>query len=155
MKEKWRDFCEIYLKRKENIQGAKLGHFDKAEEEREIAETINVRAPQEIARWCQQNDRLMIHFSTDYVFSGEGIQPWKEEDPNVPLSPWWYTSDPARMVGMRLVRSATPLSDDLMHKFWEIDVDAIQEDVDARLREGRGAIGISVPELIKEFQRKK
>ncbi len=80
---------------------------------------------------------------------------WKEEDPNVPLSPWWYTSDPARMVGMRLVRSATPLSDDLMHKFWEIDVDAIQEDVDARLREGRGAIGISVPELIKEFQRKK
>ena len=29
------------------------------------------------------------------------------------------------------------------------------DDVDARLQEGRGAIGISVPELIKEFQRKK
>ena len=80
---------------------------------------------------------------------------WKEEDPNVPLSPWWYTSDPARMVGMRLVRSAKPLSNELIKKFWEIDVDAIQEDVDARLREGRGAIGISVPELIKEYQRKK
>jgi formylglycine-generating enzyme len=80
---------------------------------------------------------------------------WKDYDPNVPLSPWWYTSDPARMVGMRLVRSAAPLSDELMHKFWEIDVDSIQEDVDARLKEGRGAIGISVPELIKEFQRKK
>lgn len=80
---------------------------------------------------------------------------WKEEDPNIPLSPWWYTSDPARMVGMRLVRSAKPLSDELMRKFWEIDVDAIQQDVDARLREGRGAMGISVPELIKEFQRKR
>lgn len=80
---------------------------------------------------------------------------WKEEDPNVPLSPWWYTSDPARMVGMRLVRSAKPLSNALIKKFWEIDVDAIQEDVDARLKEGRGAIGISVPELIKEYQRKK
>ena len=80
---------------------------------------------------------------------------WKEEDPNVPLSPWWYTSDPARMVGMRLVRSAKPLSNELIKKFWEIDVDAIQEDVDARLKEGRGAIGISVPELIKEYQRKK
>ena len=80
---------------------------------------------------------------------------WKDEDPNVPLSPWWYTSDPSRMVGMRLVRSATPLSKELMVKFWEIDAAAIQEDVDARLQEGRGAIGISVPELIKEFQRKK
>ena len=80
---------------------------------------------------------------------------WKEEDPNVPLSPWWYTSDPARMVGMRIVRSATPISDELMEKFWEIDVDSIQEDVDARLREGRGAAGISVPELIKEYQRRK
>jgi sulfatase modifying factor 1 len=80
---------------------------------------------------------------------------WKEQDPNVPLSPWWYTSDPARMVGMRLVRSATPLSNELINRFWEIDVNSIQEDVDARLKEGRGAIGISVPELIKEFQRKK
>ena len=80
---------------------------------------------------------------------------WKEEDPNVPLSPWWYTSDPARMVGMRLVRSAKPLPNELIKKFWEIDVDSLQEDVDARLLEGRGAIGISVPELIKEYQRKK
>ncbi len=86
---------------------------------------------------------------------GSVDEEWKEEDPNIPLSPWWYTSDPARMVGMRLVRSAKPLSDELMRKFWEIDVDAIQQDVDARLREGRGAMGISVPELIKEFQRKR
>jgi formylglycine-generating enzyme required for sulfatase activity len=86
---------------------------------------------------------------------GSADEDWKDEDPNVPLSPWWYTSDPARMVGMRLVRSATPLSEELIRKFWEIDVDAIQEDVDARLREGRGAIGISVPELIKEYQSKK
>ena len=86
---------------------------------------------------------------------GSVDEDWKDDDPNIPLSPWWYTSDPSRMVGMRLVRSATPLSDELMVKFWEIDAAAIQEDVDARLQEGRGAIGISVPELIKEFQRKK
>ena len=80
---------------------------------------------------------------------------WKMEDPNVPLSPWWYTSDPGRMVGMRLVRSAVPLSTDLLKKFWEIDAESIQEDVDARLKEGRGAIGLPVPELLKEYQRKK
>ena len=86
---------------------------------------------------------------------GSADEDWKDEDPNVPLSPWWYTSDPARMVGMRLVRSAIPLSKEMMVKFWEIDVATIQEDVDARLQEGRGAIGLSIPELIKEFQRKK
>jgi len=80
---------------------------------------------------------------------------WKEEDPNIPLSPWWYTTDPARMVGMRLVRSAAPLSDELIRNFWEIDVDAIKDAVDARILEGRGVLGLSVPELIKEFQRKK
>jgi formylglycine-generating enzyme required for sulfatase activity len=86
---------------------------------------------------------------------GSVDEDWKDEDPNVPLSPWWYTSDPARMVGMRLVRSATPLSNELIRKFWEIDVDAIQEDVDARILEGRGVVGLPVPELIKELQRKK
>ena len=80
---------------------------------------------------------------------------WKDNDPMIPLSPWWYTSDPARMVGMRLVRSAMPLPEEIMKKFWEIDVPDIQTVVDGKLEEGRGAIGISVPELIKEFQRKK
>ncbi len=61
---------------------------DKAEEERDLAEKINVRAPQEIARWCQLNNKLMIHFSTDYVFSGEGSKPWQEQDPKGPLN--WY-----------------------------------------------------------------
>jgi sulfatase modifying factor 1 len=89
------------------------------------------------------------------VRMGSVDEEWKTEDPNVPLSPWWYTSDPARMVGMRLVRSATPLSKEMLTKFWEIDVETIREDVNARLNEGRGAQGISVPELVKEFQRKK
>jgi formylglycine-generating enzyme len=80
---------------------------------------------------------------------------WKDSDPNEPKSPWWFTDNPSKMVGMRLVRSGSPLSDELIRKFWEIDANAIQEDVDSRLLEGRGAIGISVPELIKEFQRKR
>jgi formylglycine-generating enzyme len=89
------------------------------------------------------------------VRMGSVDEDWKEQDPNIPLSPWWYTSDPARMVGMRLVRSARPLTKDELKKFWEIDVEAIQEDVDSRLNEGRGATGLPVPELIKSYQRKK
>lgn len=89
------------------------------------------------------------------VRMGSADEDWKEEDPNVPLSPWWYTSDPARMVGMRLVRSAKPLDGELIKKFWDIDASAIEEDVNARLNEGRGAQGIPVPELIPEYQRKR
>ena len=29
---------------------------------------------------------------------------WKLSDPNIPLSPWWYTEEPATGVGMRIVR---------------------------------------------------
>jgi dTDP-4-dehydrorhamnose reductase len=61
---------------------------DKAEEERELAEKLNVEAPREIARWCGKNDALMIYFSTDYVFSGSGEAPWHEDSETKPLN--WY-----------------------------------------------------------------
>jgi sulfatase modifying factor 1 len=86
---------------------------------------------------------------------GSADEDWKEEDPNVPLSPWWYTSDPARMVGMRLVRSATPLPKDMIKKFWDVDNENIDEDVNFRLQEGRGAIGIPAPELVEELQKRR
>ncbi|MFM7515629.1 MAG: formylglycine-generating enzyme family protein, partial [Pirellula sp.] len=86
---------------------------------------------------------------------GSVDEDWKDEDPNVPKSPWWFTSDPARMVGMRLVRSSKALTDDEKTIVWGIDHNEIREDVDFRLQEGRGAIGIPVPELTQEFKRKK
>jgi formylglycine-generating enzyme required for sulfatase activity len=89
------------------------------------------------------------------VRMGTVDEEWKSEDPNVPLSPWWFTSDPSRMVGMRMVRSAKPLTSELKNLFWEISIESTKSDVEARLREGRGAIGLPTPELIKEFQRKK
>jgi dTDP-4-dehydrorhamnose reductase len=61
---------------------------DKAEEERLLCENLNFKAPQAIARWCVQNDALLIHFSTDYVFSGLGSEPWKEGDSKSPVN--WY-----------------------------------------------------------------
>jgi formylglycine-generating enzyme required for sulfatase activity len=86
---------------------------------------------------------------------GSVDETWKDEDPNVPKSPWWFTNDPARMVGMRLVRSAKPLTQAEQKIVWEIDHNEIREDVDFRLQEGRGAIGVPVPELTQEFKRKK
>lgn len=79
-------------------------------------------------------------------------EPWKENDPNLPLSPWWYTDDPARAVGMRLVRSATPLDAELIGKFWNIDNESIQESVDIRMDEGRGVYGLPVPALAEKLK---
>lgn len=61
---------------------------DQAEQEQHIAEDINFRAPQEIARWCGKNGSHLIHFSTDYVYSGEGDQPWNENAKPHPQN--WY-----------------------------------------------------------------
>jgi formylglycine-generating enzyme len=77
---------------------------------------------------------------------------WKLSDPNLPLSPWWYTEEPAMGVGMRLVRPLKGLSDEDKPKVWEVDNDDLRTDVKARLKEGRGALGNAdddLPEAIK------
>ena len=68
---------------------------------------------------------------------------WKLSDPNIPLSPWWYTEEPATGVGMRIMRPLKPLSADEKKRVWEADVDDVRQDVKDRLREGRGALGIA------------
>jgi formylglycine-generating enzyme len=86
---------------------------------------------------------------------GSSDEEWKDYDPNVPLSPWWYTTDPARMVGMRLVRSSVPLPETTIRSFWNVDNDDTKEDIEYRLKEGRGVLGKPVPELTQEFKRKR
>ena len=81
---------------------------------------------------------------------------WKEEDPNFPKSPWWFTSDPSRGVGFRLFRSYQPLDQDLITKFWEANADDVNNDVEMRLQDGRGGLGLvdkTLPEAIKQMQK--
>lgn len=66
---------------------------------------------------------------------------WKEEDPNYPKSPWWFTSDPARGVGFRVFRSYKPLTREKMHNFWEAITEHQLADIESRLIEGRGGLG--------------
>ena len=78
---------------------------------------------------------------------------WKTEDPNVPLSPWWYTNDPARGIGFRIFRSYEPLKAEQIEKFWEYDHEYIELDVQARLDEGRGISTVVDPELAKDIEK--
>jgi formylglycine-generating enzyme required for sulfatase activity len=83
---------------------------------------------------------------------------WKEYDPNLPLSPWWFTTDPARGVGFRIVRGLKmPDDKELRKRVWDIDCEDVGFDVGDRLTEGRGAEGIidkDLPAAIRELQAK-
>ena len=56
-------------------------NVEKAEDEIEIAELINVQAVKHLAQVCKKNDATLIHISTDYVFGGNnGNTPRKEDE---------------------------------------------------------------------------
>ena len=77
---------------------------------------------------------------------------WKAEDPNFPLSPWWYTDDPTRGIGFRIFRSYQPLETQTISKFWDIDNEDIQMDVDMRMTEGRGVQSPIDPTLAEDIK---
>lgn len=77
---------------------------------------------------------------------------WREYDPNLPKSPWWFTTDPARGVGFRLVRTLKTVSREEMEEFWKIDNEDTMYDVTDRLNEGRGVRGLVDKELPKAIQ---
>jgi dTDP-4-dehydrorhamnose reductase len=59
---------------------------DRAEDERELVFRVNAEAPAVMAKWAARHGVAMIHFSTDYVFDGSGMVPWREDGEPNPLS---------------------------------------------------------------------
>jgi sulfatase modifying factor 1 len=81
---------------------------------------------------------------------------WRVEDPNIPLSPWWYTSGPSLGVGMRLVRPLKPVSAEQRLLFWEPTLEQLLDDVKYRIDdEGRGARGYVDPGLPADIEKLK
>lgn len=74
------------LKPKIVINASAYTQVDKAESEKESALTINAKTPGRIAQWCKNNNALLIHYSTDYVFDGSGEKPWLETDSPRPVN---------------------------------------------------------------------
>jgi dTDP-4-dehydrorhamnose reductase len=73
------------------INPAAYTAVDQAENEREAATVVNATAPGIIARWAAARNVPLIHFSTDYVFSGSEERPWREDDESMPLSAYGLT----------------------------------------------------------------
>lgn len=68
------------------INAAAYTAVDKAEEEHDLAFAANAESPARLAQWCAAHGVPFVHYSTDYVFSGEGETPWKEDDAKAPCN---------------------------------------------------------------------
>ena len=64
---------------------------DKAENESALAHTINTQAPKILAQESLKIGAWLVHYSTDYVFDGNGTKPWKETDPTTPINTYGST----------------------------------------------------------------
>ena len=68
------------------VNAAAYTAVDRAESDAAAAYRVNAELPGRLARWTRRHDRLLVHYSTDYVFSGEARRPYREDDPTGPLS---------------------------------------------------------------------
>ena len=67
------------------VNAAAYTAVDKAEQERDAAFLVNAKGPEAIARACAESGAYLIHYSTDYVFDGQGNRPYLPDDPTAPL----------------------------------------------------------------------
>ncbi|WP_050604256.1 dTDP-4-dehydrorhamnose reductase [Ruegeria sp. 6PALISEP08] len=73
------------------INAAAYTAVDKAEDEPELAQTVNAESPGAMARAAAERGLPFLHVSTDYVFNGSGMTPWETEDSTAPLGVYGKT----------------------------------------------------------------
>lgn len=64
---------------------------DKAESERDFAQLLNATSVEAIAKEAAAIGAWLVHYSTDYVFPGDGVTPWTEDDATGPLNTYGET----------------------------------------------------------------
>ncbi|KAB7765805.1 dTDP-4-dehydrorhamnose reductase [Xanthomonas maliensis] len=84
------------------INAAAYTAVDRAEQERDAAFRANAEAPGVIAQWCARAGVPMVHYSTDYVFDGQGTQPYRPDDATAPLGVYGQS----KLAGEQAVQAA-------------------------------------------------
>jgi len=67
------------------VNAAAYTAVDRAEDEPELADRVNHRAPGEIGAWAAAHGARVVHYSTDYVFDGGATRPYREDDATAPI----------------------------------------------------------------------
>jgi dTDP-4-dehydrorhamnose reductase len=73
------------------VNAAAYTAVDKAETERELAQAINADALHLIGELAKDARIPVVHYSTDFVFSGRTDRPYREDDEPAPLSVYGQT----------------------------------------------------------------
>jgi dTDP-4-dehydrorhamnose reductase len=73
---------------------------DKAESEPDLAQLLNATAPAVLADEAEACAALLVHYSTDYVFDGSGLNAREEDDATGPLNVYGRS----KLEGERLIR---------------------------------------------------
>ena len=68
------------------INTAAYHKVDQVEDDPDRAFAVNAIGVRNLARACQAMDAVLVHLSTDYVFSGPHPRPYEESDPPNPVN---------------------------------------------------------------------
>lgn len=73
------------------VNAAGFTKVDACESQPALARQLNARVPGEWARSLERRGIRFVHLSTDYVFSGSGTRPYREDDETAPRSVYGET----------------------------------------------------------------
>lgn len=73
------------------INAAAYTAVDKAESETELAMRLNAELPAQLAEYCKQQGKRLVHYSSDYVYPGTGTTPWQEDDATGPQNDYGHS----------------------------------------------------------------
>jgi dTDP-4-dehydrorhamnose reductase len=75
---------------------------DQAESEPDAAFRVNALGPAALAQGCAAAGALLVHYSTDYVFDGSGVRPYREDDATSPLGAYGAS----KLAGEEMIRAS-------------------------------------------------
>lgn len=102
--EKAGDLAKLVQQYKPDVVLNAVAHtqVDRAEDEPALSQRVNADAVAELAQACKTQGSKLVHYSTDYVFSGTLLRPIREEDATSPVSVYGKT----KLAGELAIREA-------------------------------------------------
>jgi dTDP-4-dehydrorhamnose reductase len=73
------------------LNAAAYTAVDEAESEPAQAQRLNAELPAQLAAYAAKQGIPLVHYSSDYVYPGNGETPWQEDSPTAPLSVYGQT----------------------------------------------------------------
>lgn len=73
------------------VNAAAWTAVDAAEEQHSEAQRLNAGLPEQLAQYATANNARLVHYSSDYVYPGNGTTPWQETSATGPLSVYGQT----------------------------------------------------------------